>query len=200
MADLGLLFSGGKDSALAALLLERFYDVTLVTGSFGITDEWRHGKAAAEALGFDFERIELERHVADTAVEQLRADGYPREAIQSVHEHALETVAAADFDAIADGTRRDDRTPTVPRSLAQSIEDRHDVAYLAPLRGVGRQSIDRLAAETLVVEVGPSEAIDRADYEGELRTLLREEAGRAAVDACFPAHEQSVVVGRQTNR
>jgi predicted subunit of tRNA(5-methylaminomethyl-2-thiouridylate) methyltransferase len=191
--SLGLLYSGGKDSTLAALLLEDFYDVTLVTAHFGVTDDWEHAAAAAERLGHEFERVELDREVADAAVDRLREDGFPRNAIQSVHEHALESVAALEFDAIADGTRRDDRVPSVSRAHAQSLEDRHGVDYVAPLSGFGRNAVDRLVEATLDVKVGPSEEIRRADYEGELRALLAEAEGEDAIADVFPDHDQTIV-------
>jgi len=50
--DVGLLYSGGKDSTLAALLLEGVADVTLLCATFGITDDYEHARAAAEAVGF----------------------------------------------------------------------------------------------------------------------------------------------------
>ncbi|MFC7167445.1 DUF7411 family protein [Halospeciosus flavus] len=195
--DLGLLYSGGKDSTLAALVLERFYDVTLVTAQFGVTDDWEHARETAADVGFAFERVDLDRDVAEAAVERMLDDGYPRNGIQHVHEHALEAVAEAGFDAVADGTRRDDRVPTVSRAQAQSLEDRHDVDYLSPLTGFGRGAIDRLVEETLHVESGPSEEIPKADYETELRALIREEHGDEQVRAVFPDHTQTRVTGLQ---
>jgi len=189
-----LLYSAGKDSTLAALLLDPFYDVTLVTASFGIVDP-EPGREAAEALGFPHETVELDPDVARDAVEQMHADGYPRNGIQQVHEHAVERVAAGTWDAVADGTRRDDRVPTIDRPLAQSVEDRFDVDYLAPLAGVGRGAIDDMAADRLVVETGPSETIPKADYEVELRALLADEFGDGAVGEVFPTHTQSRVRG-----
>jgi predicted subunit of tRNA(5-methylaminomethyl-2-thiouridylate) methyltransferase len=200
----GLLYSGGKDSTLAALVLDPLYDVTLVTGTFGIGDSGggadvvANGSDAAEAVGFDFATIELDRGVADAAVERMVTDGYPRNGIQQVHEHAVETIAADErFEAVADGTRRDDRVPTVDRALAQSVEDRFDVDYLAPLGGFGRDAIDALVAERLRVETGPSETVPKADYETELRALLREAHGAETVSNVFPEHTQSRVVGRK---
>ncbi|WP_248515882.1 DUF7411 family protein [Salinarchaeum laminariae] len=191
--SLALLYSGGKDSTLAALLLEEFYDVTLVTAHFGVTDDWEHAADAAKRIDHPFERVELDRGVADDAVEQLLEDGFPRNAIQMVHEHALESVADLSFDAIADGTRRDDRVPTVSRAFAQSLEDRHAVDYVAPLSGFGRGAVDRLVDANLEVTVGPSEEIHRADYEGELRALLAEREGQTAVADVFPDHDQTIV-------
>jgi hypothetical protein len=193
--ELGLLYSGGKDSTLAALVLERFYDITLVTAHFGVTDEWEHARDAADAAGFEFTEIELDQDVAREAVELMREDGYPRNGIQHVHEHALEAVAGEGFDAIADGTRRDDRVPTVSRAQAQSLEDRHDVDYISPLVGFGRGAVDRLVDAELDVQVGPSEEIPRADYEAELRALLAEEHDEDAIREVFPDHDQTYVHG-----
>ena len=195
--DLGLLYSGGKDSSLAALVLDPFYDVRLVTATFGVTDDWKHARRAADRLGYPFERIDLDSATLDDAVERMRADGYPRNGIQCVHERALEVAADRDVAAIADGTRRDDRVPTVPRAQAQSLEDRHGVDYLAPLSGFGRGAVDRLAAATLDVESGPSEALPRADYEAELRDRLAADHGADAVADVFPDHVQTHVRGRR---
>ncbi|MDS0282218.1 DUF7411 family protein [Haloarcula onubensis] len=192
-----LLYSAGKDSTLAALLLEEFYDVTLVTASFGVVDP-EPAREAAAALGFPHETVDLDPDVAREAVDRMHEDGYPRNGIQRVHEHAVERVAhVTDFDTVADGTRRDDRVPTVDRPLAQSVEDRFDVDYLAPLAGIGRGAIDDMVADRLVVETGPSEAIPKADYEVELRALLADEYGETAVDDVFPDHVQSRVRGRR---
>ncbi|WP_018257125.1 alpha hydrolase [Halomicrobium katesii] len=193
----GVLYSGGKDSTLAALVLEPFYEVTLVTATFGIADVVAPGRRAAAAAGFDFETIDLDPTIAEAAVERMVTDGYPRTGIQRVHEHAVETIADAGFPAIADGTRRDDRVPTIDRSVAQSVEDRFGVDYLAPLSGFGRDAIDALVEQHLRVETGPSEAIPKADYETELRALMREEHGAETVADVFPEHTQSRVVGRR---
>ncbi|GGL50078.1 DUF7411 family protein [Halocalculus aciditolerans] len=194
--DCGVLFSGGKDSTLAALVLEDFYDVTLVTAGFGVTDDWEHARAAADDLGFAFERVVLDESVAADAVETMVDDGFPRNGIQAVHEHALEVVAERKYDAVADGTRRDDRVPTVSRASAQSLEDRHGVDYLSPLTGFGRGAIDDLVEQELVVESGPSEEVPKGDYETELRALI-EDREEGSVAEVFPAHEQTRVTGRR---
>lgn len=193
--DLGLLYSAGKDSSLAALLLDPFYEVTLVTATFGVTDDWKHARQTAETTDFGFRTLELDHEVATEAVERMAADGFPRNAIQRVHLHALEELAGEGFTAIADGTRRDDRVPSVSQARAQSMEDRHDADYVVPLSGFGRRAVDRLVDARLTVESGPSESISRADYEAELRTLLAERHGRDVVSEIFPDHEQSYVTG-----
>ena len=191
----GVLFSGGKDSTLAALLLDTFYDVTLVHAGFDVSDAAENAATTAEAIDFPFERVELDAEVADAAVDAMLDDGFPRNGIQQVHEHALEAVAGEGFDAVADGTRRDDRVPTVSRAWAQSLEDRRGVDYLSPLSGFGRNAVDRLVAESLEVEEAPSEQLSKGDYEAELRELLRERAGDGAVDEVFPDHVQTRVTG-----
>jgi predicted subunit of tRNA(5-methylaminomethyl-2-thiouridylate) methyltransferase len=192
-----LLYSGGKDSTLVALLLREFYDLTLVTVHFGQTEDYVYAAETADALGLPFEELELDDSVAREAVELMVEDGYPRNGIQHVHREALEVVAAKDVTAIADGTRRDDRVPTVSRAQAQSLEDRHDVDYIAPLWGFGRAAVDKLVEAELTVVEGPSEEIQRADYEAELRALLAEEHGEDAVTRVFPDHEQTHVTGRR---
>jgi len=195
--EVGLLFSGGKDSTLAARVLSSVADVTLLTGTFGITDDWRHARAAADALDYPFERIALDPDVAETAVERMHDDGYPRRGIQRVHEHALEAVADAGFATVADGTRRDDRVPTVDRATAQSLEDRRDVDYVAPLSGWGRGAVDSAVGDAFDVHRGESGRIDRADYEAELRVLLAERYGPDRAGEVFPDHTQSRVDGRR---
>ena len=194
--DVGCLFSGGADSALAALLLDPHCEVTLVAGRFGLGDDAPVRDAAA-ALDLPLETITLDRGALDTAVELALEDGFPRNAIQHLHEHALATVAAGEFDFVADGTRRDDRTPTVPRDVAQRIEDRHGVGHLAPLAGVGHGAVRAFRAALLEVETGPSDSLATGDYETALRAAIADEHGPARVDAIFPAHEQSRVVGRR---
>ncbi|MFB6206402.1 MAG: alpha hydrolase [Haloglomus sp.] len=208
-----VLFSAGKDSALAALCLEPFFDVTLVTVGFGVesapdagsglTDGTEHAAAAAASLGLPFRVVSLPVSVAHEAAEQVLADGHPNEAIQSVHERALEAVATTarettevERPTVADGTRRDDRVPRLDRSAAQSLEDRNGVDYVVPLRGHGRAAVDRLVGAQLAVTTGPSDEVAKADYETAIRAVIRREHGPERVDALFPEHTQSRVTGR----
>ena len=195
--EAAVCYSGGKDSTLAALLLDPFYDVTLVCATADVTDAAEHAREAAEAVGFPFETVTLDRQAVEEAAATMVEDGYPRNGIQAIHEHALEVVAGLEYDAIADGTRRDDRVPTVSRAHAQSIEDRHGVDYLSPLSGFGRRAVDRLVDTHLDVESGPSEEIPKGDYETELRALVAQEYDDAAVTDIFPEHTQTRVRGRR---
>ena len=195
--EVGVLYSGGKDSTLAALFLSPFCDLTLLCCTFGITRDYEHAREAAAAIGLPHRRVDLDPEIARAAADRIVADGFPRNGIQRVHEHALEVAAGLGYDAVADGTRRDDRVPAVDRPLAQSLEDRHGVAHLAPLAGVGRAAVDALADEQLVVETGRSEALSKGDYEAELRALVADSHGPDTVADVFPEHTQSRVVGRK---
>ena len=195
--EVGLLYSGGKDSTLAALLLEDFCAVTCLTCTFGVTDDYEHAQRAAAAVGLPAQRVDLDADIAQKAADRIVEDGFPRNGIQMVHEHALRQCAQQPFDAVADGTRRDDRVPTVERPLAQSIEDSHGVSHLAPLSGFGRDAIDALVADHFSVETGPSETVPKGDYETELRTLIADQYDGNTVETVFPDHEQSRVTGRQ---
>ena len=192
--EVGLLYSCGQDSTLAACLLDGLCDVTLCCGTFGVTDDYRLARETGRRLGFETAVLKLDSAVAREAVGRMVADGYPRTGLQQVHEHALAR-AAQKWPAVADGTRRDDRAPTVDRPLAQSLEDRFGVVHLAPLAGVGRNAVDRLADAHFAVETGPSEELATGDYEAELRALMRAEHGQATVEAVFPEHVQSRVTG-----
>lgn len=193
--DAGLLFSGGTDSTLAALILDRFYDVTLVTAHFGVTDQWETAAEPAAAIDLPFEQLELDSAVADEVVEYALTQERPRRAIDVTHGAALEALAAAEYDIVADGTRRDDRVPSVSRAKATQLERQYDVDYVAPLSGFGRDAVDRLVNELLEVEVGPPDEIDRPDYAAELRALCASRDGEAAAEIAFPVRDQTAVVG-----
>jgi predicted subunit of tRNA(5-methylaminomethyl-2-thiouridylate) methyltransferase len=205
MPTVAALFSAGKDSTLAAALLDPFYDVRLCSCTFaldGVPSVVETAREAGERVGFPVATVELDESVAREALDRMVADGYPRNGIQLVHEHALETVAGresvggAAFAAVADGTRRDDRAPVIERPFAQSLEDRNGIDYLRPLAGYGRGAIDELAERLLDVETGPSEEIPTGDYETELRALMTAEYGEGAISEVFPEHVQSRVRGR----
>ncbi|PSQ23298.1 alpha hydrolase [Halobacteriales archaeon QS_9_67_15] len=206
MPTVATLYSAGKDSALAAVLLDPFYDVTCCSCTFGLdagSTVAETAREASDAVGFPAATVELDESVAHDAIDRMVDDGYPREGIQLVHEHALETVASRAevggraVDAVADGTRRDDRAPAIDRPFARSLEDRHGIEYLRPLAGYGRSAIDELAGRVLRVETGPSQAIPTGDYETELRALMAAEYGADTVAEVFPEHVQSRVVGRR---
>ncbi len=190
------LYSGGKDSSLSAWILERMgYSVELVTVNFGILDSWKYAKETAEKLGFRHRVLYLSQDIIEKAAEIAIKDGHPNNAIQFIHERALEALASLpEVERVSDGTRRDDRVPLLDLPKSRSLEDRFNVAYIRPLLGLGYKTIRELTERLFVVEIRESEQLEKADYEVELRHLLREEG----IDllTIFPkSHYQSRVVG-----
>ncbi|MCO6042010.1 DUF7411 family protein [Thermococcus alcaliphilus] len=190
------LYSGGKDSSLAAYILRKIgYEVKLITINFGVLDSWKYAKETAEALGFPHEVIFLDREILVEAAEMCIRDSHPSNAIQFIHEKALEEVAKLrHVERISDGTRRDDRVPFLDQRKTRSLEDRFNVQYIRPLLGLGYRTIRELTEKLFVVELKESEKLEKSDYEVELRYLLREKG----VDplTIFPKkHLQSRVLG-----
>lgn len=188
----GVLFSGGKDSALAAILLSPFAQIELVTMSFGIVPN--DAASIARVLGFPHVTINLDKNLATASVEAMVKDGYPNRAINLVHRVALEH-AVARYQIVADGTRRDDRAPVLNAHEARSLEDRSGSNYVRPLLGFGRRIIDALASDHLEFVSGEGVSFD---YEVELRAAMDRSHGSKTVAAVFPVkHAQSRVTGRK---
>ncbi|WP_456367942.1 DUF7411 family protein [Thermococcus sp.] len=190
------LYSGGKDSSLAAWILMRLgYEVRLVTVTFGTLEGWKFARETAERLGFEHEVLRLPRRLLEKAAEMAVEDGRPGRAIQFLHEKALEAIASRrEVTRISDGTRRDDRVPYLDLPKARSLEDRFGVAYIRPLLGIGYRTVNELVQKLFEVEIRESEELEKSDYEVELRHLLRE----LGIDplSIFPkSHYQSRVLG-----
>ncbi|MDN7025233.1 alpha hydrolase [Methanoculleus sp. FWC-SCC1] len=189
----GLLFSGGKDSALAAIMLARDYDVELNTFVFDPDREVPGVRAAAAALDLPFRKRVFCRDVLDEAAGLLIRCGYPNDAITMVHRTAVELLCDV-YPVVGDGTRRDDRVPLLNRSEVQRIEDRLRCSYVRPLLGYGKPEIERLAGRFLVVQYGETGTIENGDYEHELRAAIGAYGGDPG--ALFPGgHLQSLVIG-----
>ncbi|AAM07463.1 TPA: alpha hydrolase [Methanosarcina acetivorans] len=193
-----VLFSGGKDSSLSALLLEPFFEVELVTCNFGLLPTGEIAAKTAEELHFPHRVLSLDREILEKAYELVLNEGFPRGAINYIHGRAVETLALDPaVKLIADGTRRDDRVPMLSISQVRSIEDRLGVQYFCPLKGCGKKIVDSLVGAYLNIEQGPSESTQKADYETELRELIRQRQGEAAIKELFPVHFQSHVFSRK---
>ncbi|MDD1707665.1 MAG: alpha hydrolase [Methanoregulaceae archaeon] len=190
----GVLFSGGKDSALAALLLSRDYVVELNTFVFSAGDETGAVENAARATGLPWKRRNFEEGFLEKVVEMIISRGYPNEAIQQVHRRAIEMMCH-DYLVVADGTRMDDRVPMLSRDEAQSFQDRTGCSYLRPLLGYGKKEVDRLVRRHFVIKNGQTGQIANGDYERGIRGGI---AARGLDPlAFFPAeHQQSLVLSR----
>ncbi len=192
-----VMFSGGKDSSLSAILLEPFFDVELVTCSFFLLSVEEVAARTAEKLGFSHRVIRPDISVLEKAYEMVMQDGFPKNAINLIHKSAIEYLVSDERVAyVADGTRRDDRVPVLEMPDIRSIEDRHRVQYMCPLRGFGRAAVNELVKQHLVIEEGLSEDVIKADYETELREMITQRHGPLKVKELFPVHVQSQVISR----
>ncbi|VVB72958.1 Uncharacterised protein [uncultured archaeon] len=193
-----VLFSGGKDSGLAALLLEPFFDeIELVTYSFGFDDDWTRAADAAEELGYSHSRRLFEEGVLNRALEMLLESGYPNDALDYVHFVAVENMAK-ECEFVADGTRRDDRAPKMSVSAIRSLEDRLHVQYLRPLAGLGGKTIRAMASRYFDFEEVLSERYPASDFEVGLRYALKDRHGQGEVDRIFPSnHTHTRVIRRK---
>ena len=193
--EAGVLFSGGKDSALAAIMLARDYGVELNTCVFDPDREVPEVRAAAAALNLPFKKRVLGKDLLSEAVDLLLTCGYPNDAIDLVHRTAIE-ILSREYAVIGDGTRREDRVPRIERSEVQHLEMTTGCSYVRPLLGYGKREVERLAKRLLVVRYGETDSIGNGDYEGEIRSAIR---ARGIDPAPFfpPHHLQSLVVARK---
>ncbi len=176
----------------------RFFEVELVTCNFGLLPTGEIAAKTAAELHFPHRTLSLDREILEKAYELLQRDGFPKSAINYIHERAVETLALDPaVKLIADGTRRDDRVPVLSISQIRSIEDRFGVQYFCPLKGYGKKVVDSLVGYYLSIEQGPSESTQKADYETELRELVRQRQGEEKIRQLFPVHFQSHVLSRK---
>jgi predicted subunit of tRNA(5-methylaminomethyl-2-thiouridylate) methyltransferase len=194
---IGVLYSGGKDSSLASIMLGTYYEVELNTFVFDPLRQIPSLEAAAEALGFPIKKRVFREGMLNEMVDLVIAKGYPNDAINAVHQAAVESLAG-EYNVVGDGTRFDDRVPMLSREAVQSLGSRTGCSYVRPLLGYVRKEVDRLADQLLEVKYGETGTIRNGDYEAEIRDAIRARGLDPA--PLFPAHhEQSLVVGRKVN-
>ena len=189
-----VLFSGGKDSALSAVMLSRFFRVELVTCSFELLDNWKQAEKVAQELELPFYVLTLHREILEQAAEQTIRDGFPNNGIKYIHKKALEH-AARKSDFISDGVRRDDRTPILSLSEIRQLEDKFQVHYIQPLMGYSSKTINLLTKKFFVVEEHRSDSdFIGSEYEFELKELIKNKYGIDQVIKIFPQkHTHSIV-------
>jgi len=192
----GVLYSGGKDSSLAAMMLGTYYEVELNTFVFDPARLIPTIEFAAQSLGLPLRKRVFPEGMADDMASMVIACGYPNDAINHIHRTAVETLAR-EYAVVADGTRFDDRVPMLTRAQVQSICNRTGSSYVRPLLGYMRSEIDRLTDRFFLVEYGETGVIRNGDYESEIRAAIRARGSDPA--SLFPPHhEQSLVVGRKS--
>lgn len=191
-----VLFSGGKDSALASILLEPFFDVELATFAFDGYKTDKAGKEAAKLLDLPHRTIVFEDGVLEEAIGMLLAAGYPRDGINRLHAQALE-VLSQDWEYLADGTKREDRVPMMTPERVRSLEDRKTVHYIRPLAGYGSKAIAALASRHMEFETLPSELFPASDFEVGLRMAVEERWGPQVRARMFPKNHMHTRVIRR---
>ncbi len=195
MTDAGVLYSGGKDSSLAAIMLGTYYEVELNTFMFDPARPLPAVEAAARSLGFPLKRRVFPVSMLNEAVDMVNRDGFPNTAINRVHRTAVESLCS-EYRVVADGTRFNDRVPMLTRAEVQSLEGRTGCSYIRPLLGYTKNEVDRLVDRFLIVRHGETGTIPNGDYEAEIRDACRARGMDPA--PLFPSgHDQSLVVGRK---
>ena len=191
----GVLFSGGKDSSLAAIMLGTYYEVELNFFVFDPSRQVPSVDAAAQVLGFPLIKRVFRKGFLDDMVDLVKTCGYPNDAINTVHQVAVETLSS-EYAVVGDGTRFNDRVPMLTRAEVQSLGNRTGCSYVRPLLGYVKPEVDRLVNRFLIVKYGETGTIRNGDYEAEIREAC---AFRGIdVSSLFPAHhDQSLVIGRK---
>ena len=119
----GVLYSGGKDSSLAAMMLGTYYEVELNTFVFDPLRQIPSLEAAAKALGFPLRKRVFREGLLNEMVDLVKACGYPNDAINAVHRIAVESLSG-EYAVVGDGTRFNDRVPMLTRAEVQSLGNR----------------------------------------------------------------------------
>ena len=99
---------------------------------------------------------------------------------------------AETHDIIADGTRRDDRTPKLNINQIKSLEDRKDVQYIN-LDSFGHKSVKMITENLFEISKERSNKDNSSDFEVEIRTMI-DKMGANSLEI-FPQHYQTRVIG-----
>lgn len=193
-----VLYSGGKDSSLMAVILQNLgYHVELVTVNFGVFPSWKPAAKSAECLGFNHQILEAPQELINEAVKIILKDRYPNNGLNYIHHQSIH-LAADTYPIIADGTRRDDKIPKLDQNQIKSLEDSKNVEYLN-LTGFGHKTIDRLSKKLFKIKKQISAMDNNSDYEIEIRYLIDQLRGEGTASGIFPKHMQSIVTGWREN-
>ncbi|MGL6299037.1 MAG: DUF7411 family protein [Methanobacteriaceae archaeon] len=196
-----VLYSGGKDSSLIAVILKRMgFEVDLLTANFGVYDSYIPALNSAKSLGFNYDVVKLDLVELEKACDIIINDGFPNNGINYIHKYVIEEIAlnyGSKYDVIADGSRRDDRVPKLTKSEIKSLEDRKNIEYIN-LDGFGYKTINYVAEDLFEIKKEKSKKDNSSDYEIEIRCIL-EEKGLNPSDI-FPEHYQTTVVGWNKNK
>ena len=188
----GVLYSGGKDSSLIAVILKRMgITVELVTANFGVYNSYIPASKSAEALNLNHKVLKLDKEILKKTTKIIIEDGFPNNGINYIHKNVIEKITHI-YPIIADGTRRDDKTPKLDKNQIKSLEDRKNIQYIN-LDGFGFRTIETLSNNLFKISNEKTNKENSSDYEIEIRCLMEEE-GYSSKDF-FPEHYQTRVLG-----
>ena len=190
-----VLFSGGKDSSLAAILLSTWYEVELNTYLFSQDTNIDAVRKAAGSLGFPHHIRQFREELLGEMVDLIIREGFPNNAIQQVHREAIRELSG-EYKVIADGTRFGDRVPLLTDDEVRSFGDRFGCSYIRPLIGFPKKEVERLVSRHLIISYGETGEIQNGDYETEIRGELVKR-GLSPESFFPPVHRQSLVTGRK---
>ena len=193
-----VLYSGGKDSSLMAILLKRMgFEVELLTVNFGVYDSYVPASKSAEFLNITHDVFKLDKSILDKAIDIILKDGFPNNGISYLHKEVIENLADLasknGVSTIADGTRRDDRTPKLNKNEIRSLEDRKNIQYIN-LDSFGYKAIETLVSNLFEITKEKSSIDNSSDYEVEIRYLIDNERNENSKEL-FPEHYQTRVIG-----
>lgn len=193
-----VLYSGGKDSSLMAILLEKLgIDVELLTINFGVYDSFIPAQNSAKSLGIKHNVSNLDKKLLKKAANIILNDGFPNNGISYLHKSVIEEVSDLanknQYSIVADGTRRDDRTPKLNKNEIRSLEDRKNIQYLN-LDSFGYKTIDSLVSNIFEITHEESNRDNSSDYEVEIRYMISDEK-KGNITDLFPKHYQTRVIG-----
>lgn len=194
-----LLYSGGKDSSLVAYLLQKLgYEFKCLTANFGVNPECANvAKQTAKTLGFEHEVFTLDSKILEDGVEVCLKEGYAKNGINHIHMQVLEEACKAyakEYRMIADGCRRDDKTPKIEYPEIQSLEARYNIEYFCPLNGFPHATIKYLTEKLFKIQEIKAGSLQTSEYETEIRALLQSRG--ISPDKIFPKeHYHTIVTG-----
>lgn len=189
-----VLYSGGKDSSLIAVILQRLgYQVELLTANFGVFPSWKSAAESASSLGFKHHVLKADKALLTESVDMILEDGFPNHGINFLH-HEILRLAAEKYPLVADGTRRDDRVPKLDLNEIQSFEDSKSVQYIN-MAGWGHKTINWLSEQLFNLVKEPTSRENNSDYEIEIRCLITQTESEEVASKLFPPHIQSRVIG-----
>lgn len=198
-----VLYSGGKDSSLMAILLERLgIDVELLTANFGVYDSFVSAQNSADSLGIKHNVLNIDKKILEESVNIILNDGFPNNGISYLHKAAIEKVSDLanknKYSIIADGTRRDDRTPKLNKNEIRSLEDRKNIQYIN-LDSFGYKSIESIVSTIFKIIHEESSRDNSSDYEVEIRCMISDEK-KGDINDLFPKHYQTRVIGLKNEK